>query len=356
MRVLIVKTSSLGDIIHTLPALSDARKHIPDICFDWVVEEAFAEIPRWHPAVAEVIPVGLRRWRKQLWASWRAGVWGDLRTHLRRHYYDHIIDAQGLLKSALLTWQARGLRSGLDQNSAREGLAAYFYQQRIAVATNQHAITRVRQLFAAVLGYAYQDDMPNYGLNRYAMTMLATPGPRLLFLHGTTWPTKHWPEAYWAELACHAASAGYRVRLPWGNEEEHERARRLAQLQQGIQVMPASSLASIAAEISMADAVIGVDTGLMHLAAAQGVPGITIYGATNPALTGTVGSYQRHLCATLACAPCLQRRCPYPAKGAVFPVCYEEISPTVVWDCLQDLLQQARAEILTESMSKNHHE
>jgi heptosyltransferase-1 len=340
MRVLVVKTSSLGDVIHTLPALTDACRHIPHIQFDWVVEEAFNEIPRWHPAVDTVIPVAIRRWRKNLWHSWRCGEWRAFRRHLRQRYYDRVIDAQGLLKSAFLTWQAHGLRCGLDADSAREPLAARFYQQKFAIPQGQHAITRVRQLFAAALDYPCPQDMPEYGLNRYAVTMLASGLPNLIFLHGTTWPSKHWPEPYWHDLALKAAQTGYRVQLPWGNEAEHERAQRIAAQHANIRVMPASSLGSMAAEISQAAAVVGVDTGLMHLAAALSVPGITLYGSTDAGLTGTLGKYQQHLQAEFACAPCFRRDCNYVGAAPVTPACYGQTPPALVWKTLQNLIKR----------------
>jgi heptosyltransferase I len=341
MRVLVIKTSSLGDVIHTLPAITEARQHSDTLTFDWVVEDAFAQIPRWHPAVAEVIPVNLRRWRKHLWHTWRSGEWNCFCEHIRRQHYDHVIDAQGLLKSAFLSRYARGMRSGFDYHSAREAQAAWFYQQRIAVPKKQHAILRLRQLFAAVLGYDSSDDVPDYGLNRYTMTMLVTPQPRLVFLHGTTWPSKHWPEAHWHELAAHAAAQGYHVRLPWGNHAEQQRAQRIARAHARIEVIPASSLAGLASEINMAHAVIGVDTGLMHLAAAQGIPGITIYGATDPGLTGTWGQHQIHLRTPTPCAPCLQRQCHYSDPD--YPACYQHISAQTVWDTLRTLLAQIPA-------------
>ncbi|HIQ53746.1 MAG TPA: lipopolysaccharide heptosyltransferase I, partial [Pseudomonas pachastrellae] len=146
MRVLLIKTSSLGDVIHTLPALTDAARAIPGIRFDWVVEEGFAEIPSWHPAVDAVIPVAIRRWRKKPLQAVRSGEWGNFKRRLRETQYDLVIDAQGLLKSAWLTRYARAEVVGLDKSSAREPLAARFYQRRLAVAWGQHAVERTRQL------------------------------------------------------------------------------------------------------------------------------------------------------------------------------------------------------------------
>ena len=226
MKVLLVKTSSLGDVVHTLPALTDAQRALPGIQFDWVVEEGFAEIPAWHPAVAQVIPVAIRRWRKHPINTLRSGEWRRFKARLRESRYDLVIDAQGLLKSAWLTRYVKAPVAGLDHDSAREPLATRFYDRCYAVPREQHALERVRQLFAQALGYPLPQDVADYGLNREQM---AAPSdqPYLLFLHGTTWPSKHWPETYWRELAERMSAFGWAIRLPWGNAEEKARAERI---------------------------------------------------------------------------------------------------------------------------------
>ena len=164
MRVLLVKTSSLGDLIHSFPALSDAGRAIPGIRFDWLVEEGFAEVPAWHPGVLKVIPIGLRRWRRGWRKAWDSGELGEFARLLRQQRYDLVIDAQGLIKSALPAVLAHGRRAGLDRVSAREPLSALFYQRRYRVARGQHAVERVRQLFAQALAYPLPADPPDYGL------------------------------------------------------------------------------------------------------------------------------------------------------------------------------------------------
>lgn len=342
MRILIVKTSSLGDVLHTLPALTDAARHLPDARFDWLVEEAFAEIPLWHRAVAEVIPINLRQWRKHPWLTWRSGTWANFRANLRRCHYDYVIDAQGLLKSALLGVQARGTRLGLDWQSAREAPAAWFYQKKYPVPRRQHAIERVRQLFALALDYPVPQNKADYGINRYMMTTFFGGKPSLVFLHGTTWDSKHWPLVYWGDLALRAAQAGYRVRLPWGNLDERRRAEAIARAHKDIGLIPAGNLQELAAELSVADAVVGVDTGLVHLAAALDVPSVTMYGPTNPGLTGTLGRHQVHLQAQLPCSPCLKRECTYPGESRVTPACFEEITPERVWQKLTRVIQESK--------------
>lgn len=225
MRVLLVKTSSLGDVIHTLPALTDAARAIPGIQFDWVVEEGFAEIPAWHPAVARVIPVAIRRWRKNLWQTLRNGEWRRFKQRLKEVDYDLVIDAQGLLKSAWLTrYVGKTPVAGLDRDSAREPLASRFYRRAYPVAWGQHAVERTRQLFAQALDYPLPESVGDYGLDREQLADADPGAPYLVFLHGTTWVTKHWPEAYWRELAERMCERGWSVRLPWGSAAERERA------------------------------------------------------------------------------------------------------------------------------------
>lgn len=296
MRVLLVKTSSLGDVVHTLPALTDARRMIPGIQFDWVVEEGFAEIPAWHPAVAQVIPVAIRRWRKHPLQTFRSGEWRRFKARLRETRYDLVIDAQGLLKSAWLTRYVKAPVAGLDRDSAREPLASRFYGRRYAVPRDQHALERVRQLFAEALGYPVPETVADYGLDR---TQLATPGdqPYLLFLHGTTWPSKHWPETYWRELAVLMSEFGWAIRLPWGNVDEKARAERIASGLPNASVLPKLNLGGVAKVVAGARACVAVDTGLGHLAAALDVPSISLYGPTLPGRVGAYGRSQIHLCA-----------------------------------------------------------
>ncbi len=332
MKVLIIKTSSLGDVLHTLPAVTDATSRVPGIRFDWVVEETFVEVPAWHAAVDAVIPVALRRWKHRPLHVLRLGEPQAAVRQLRKHSYDRIIDAQGLLKSAAISRFARGPRYGLDRASAREPLAARAYNRTFPVARQQHAVARVRQLFAAALEYAVPDTPPDYGIrDRFAV---AKRQSCLVFLHGTTWPTKHWPDEYWVELAAMAAANGLQVKIPWGNATEQQRAEKIAAAHQGVEVLPRMQLGELAAVIAAASGVVGVDTGLVHLAAALGTPCVTLYGATDPGLIGTVGDAQLHLQADFPCAPCQARKCSYQGVARVFPACYGSLPPARVWQTL----------------------
>lgn len=288
MRILIVKTSSLGDVVHMLPALTDAQRRLPALSADWVVEESFAAIPGWHPAVDRVLPVAIRRWRKRPLdrAVWREV--GAFKAALAQRRYDAVVDTQGLLKSAWIARLARGPRWGYDRASAREPLASLFYTHRLAVPRAQHAIERNRQLLAGALAYALEGLALDYGLSHppTAAAEPFVPTRHVLALHGTSRVDKEWPQAQWIELAHRLAERGSGLVLPWGNERERERAQAIAAASPGSIVLPRLGLDALAGLIAKAPAVVGMDTGLMHLAAAYGRPGVALYPATAPALTG----------------------------------------------------------------------
>jgi heptosyltransferase-1 len=293
MRVLIVKTSSLGDVVHTLPALTDAVRGVPALRCDWLVERAFAEIPAWHPALARVIQCDLRNWRRNPGQTVFGGEWGRFRAELRQTAYDLVIDAQGLLKSAVLARQARGPVVGPDRVSAREPLAAALYQHGYSIPGQcaAHAVERTRRLFAQALGYACADTPPDAGLEPARFPQPDLHEPYVVFLHGTTWPSKRWPLQHWGELGAWLGARGLRVVLPWGSEAERADAEQIAAQCKGL-VLPRLGLTALGGWLARARLCLGVDTGLAHLAAALGTPQLTLYGPTLPQLTGAVGANQ----------------------------------------------------------------
>lgn len=294
MQVLIVKTSSMGDVLHTLPALTDAMNAIPGIRFDWVVEEGFAQIPSWHPAVDRVLPVAIRRWRKHWFGSQQREERVQFKRELQSRAYDLVIDAQGLIKSAaLVTRIAKGEKHGQDSRSAREPFSSWWYDKRHEINKQQHAVERIRELFAKSLGYEKPLTAGNYAI---AAHFLAEPPvdahPYLVFLHATTRDNKHWPEERWRELIALMADSGLRIKLPWGAEHEHQRAQRLAEGFDYVEVLPKLTLEQVAKTLAGAKAVVSVDTGLSHLTAALDRPNITLYGPTDPGLIGGYGKNQ----------------------------------------------------------------
>jgi len=287
-RVLFVKLSSLGDVIHHLPAVTDLCARRPEVRIHWAVEEAYADLVRLHPAIEQAIAVPLRRIRGHIASR---AAWRDLsaaRRSLGRHPYDYVVDTQGLLKSALVARLAQGARFGFDRASAREKIAARFYDQGFAVAKGQHAVERNRRLVAEVFGYEV-DTLPDYGIAPPPSAPSWAPPRYYVALHATSRADKLWPEAHWIELARRLAVQGLVAVYPGGSAAERNAAARLAQQSPGAMLAPPMSLVEAAALLSRADGVVGVDTGLTHLAVALDVPTLGIYTATDPALTGLHG-------------------------------------------------------------------
>jgi len=283
---LFVKTSSLGDVVHNMPAVTEARRRWPDAHIGWVVEDAFAPLARLHPGVNEVIPVATRRWRRGVLSSstWREV--GRFRHVLQARRYDRVVDTQGLLRSALIAAQAHGERHGYDRRSIREPVASWFYDVRHAVAKDQHAVLRNRALAGLALDFA-PSDVIDYGLSRRAD---ARSAPYAVLLHGTSRADKEWRESNWIGLGQTLRHRGLGVVLPWGTEAERVRSERLAGAIKGAEVLPRRPLDETAQVIANAALVIGVDTGLLHLAAAYAVPLIGVFIATDPKLTGPTGA------------------------------------------------------------------
>ncbi len=282
-RILFVKTSSLGDVVHNCPAVSDAARARAGAQIDWVVEETFAAVARMHRAVRRVIPVAVRRWRAALWS---AAVWREIaafRRAIAAERYDAVIDTQGLLKSALVARLAAGRKHGLDRASAREPIAARFYDVAYPVPRALHAVERNRRLTAAALGYAL-DGACDYGLKSAAA---GSAGAYAVFLTMTSRADKLWPEGHWIELG---RALALPVVLPWGSDAERSRAERIAQGIGQALVPSRRPIDELAEVLVNAKNVIGLDSGLTHLAAALGVPTIGIYCGSDPGLTGLYGA------------------------------------------------------------------
>jgi lipopolysaccharide heptosyltransferase I len=287
-EVLFIKTSSLGDVIHHMPALTEARAKLPGVRFSWVVEEAFAPLVRLHPAADEVIPVAARRWRRTLL---RPSTWREMaafRHSLKSKIFDEIVDSQGLLKSALIARYAQGRRRGYDRKSIKEPAASWLYDIKHPVEWKQHAIARNRALTAEALGYA-SEGPPDFGLDRASLAQ-SVAKPYGVLLHATAQASKEWPEENWRMLAA-TLGGGSDVDLivPHGNEAERERAARIAHASPHARVPERQPLDQVARLIAGASFVVGVDTGLLHLAAALGVPLVAIFLGSEPGLTGPMG-------------------------------------------------------------------
>jgi heptosyltransferase-1 len=307
-RILFIKTSSLGDVVHNCPAVSDVARCVPGAVIDWVVEDSFAEVAALHGAVRRVIPVSIRRWRSDLLS---AATWSEFlafRAALRAERYDAVIDSQGLAKSALLAAMARGRKHGLDRASVREPFAARFYDSAHAVSPALHAVERNRRLAAAALGYEVPAGC-DYGLSAAGEPPIRARKPYALLLTMTSRDDKLWAEENWRALGHSLEARGLHCLLPWGTEEERRRCARIATAIAGAVVPPRMSLTGLARLAREARCVVGVDTGLAHLAAALDVPNVPhvphephephvpvvgLYCGSDPALTGLHGNGRVH--------------------------------------------------------------
>lgn len=291
-RILFVKTSSLGDVVHHCPAVADAARALPGAALDWVVEEAYAPLVALHRDVRRAIPVALRRWRARLLAPATRRELGHFCARLRAEHYDAVIDTQGLIKSALLARLARGWRHGPDAASARERLATLFYEVRHPVPRERHAVERNRLLAARALGYSVPEECdyalvaPRAGAARDCAVLLAMASR----------PEKLWPVGHWREVARALAAQGLRVVLPWGEAAERRRGLEIAEGIAGADVPDRMDLPDLAALLAQARIVIGLDTGLSHLAAALGAPTVGVYGASDPGRTGLHGAARVRNC------------------------------------------------------------
>ena len=288
-RVLFVKLSSLGDIVHLLPAVTDLAEHRPGARIAWAVEEAYADLVTLHPAVAEAIPVGLRGLRR---APLAPGGWmrmARVRRKIHHASWDFVVDSQGLLKSALVARFARAPAFGFDAKSARERLASRFYDVKVCVPRDLHAVERNRRLVGEVFGYQPQGSA-RYGLLRPDAPPAWVPAERyVVMLHAASRPAKRWPDDRWIELGQMLAAQGDAAIFPGGTEAERAAAQRIAAQVPRALAAPAMSILEAAALLGHAEGVVGVDTGLTHLAVALGVTTVGIYCATRTELTGLHG-------------------------------------------------------------------
>jgi len=287
-RILLIKTSSLGDVVHNFPVASDIAEHFPGAIIDWVVEEAYAPLVGLHPAISTSIPVAMRRWRKHLFSVRTWQEIGAFRRGLALSTYDLCIDTQGLLKSALIAAASVSVKHGFDTTTARESLAAHFYDVTHHVDRSQHAVTRNRLLAGMAMGYSL-GEVVNYGLQQAPAN--AGPAGCVLF-HGTSRDDKLWPVPDWISLGRALESRGYHCIIPWGSDAERARSEAIRAGLQQATVPGRMDFGEIARVISSAGAVIGVDTGLVHLAAALGRPVVAIFAGSDPLLTGVYGVSQ----------------------------------------------------------------
>jgi len=336
-RVLLIKFTSLGDLIHALPALTDAARAHPGLKFDWMIDESFAQVAKWHSAVDQIFTTSHRTWRRGLISSIKPI--SDLIRNVRKTRYDLVIDGQGNFKTALMSLFMRGPTAGFDRRSVREWVASFAYQRKYPASEKIHAINRLRQLFALSLDYPCPATPPDFSIDRsqFAFLPIQTPQRYIVLIHNASWQTKIWPEEHGKRLIEWIARKGYTVYLPWGNAEEKARALRLAVDPRAI-VLPKMSLSEIGSLLLGARACVSVDTGLSHLSAALNIPSVILYGSTDSGLIGANGQNQIHLISKLPCAPCNQKKCRLPSSS-LNPPCLGELTPERVFQQLLRILE-----------------
>ena len=343
MRILIAKLSSFGDVIHTLPALTDLKAARPEVEVDWLVEEAYAPLVRRHPGVAEVHEVALRRLR---WppANWPALIRHrrGLREVLRARRYDLVLEAQGLMKSALLSRLAKAPVVGFDKDSCREPTAAQFYQRHLRLGGHPHIVEQIRRFFAEAVGYAMPRGQGRAGLPRPSgRPAVVLPERYGLIVHGAAWQTKLWPEERWRNLLQRLVATGRTVVLPWGTVDERQRAARLAAGINGVAPLSRKLDGEEVTElVAGADFAVGIDTGFMHLAAAFDVPGVTLFGPTDADYAMPYGAHQRAVRSDHLEAPCQLVRCTRQPHGQC---CMREVDADEVWAAVSTMLSEQAA-------------
>lgn len=295
VRVLIVKLSSLGDVVHAMPVVHDIQSVYSSAHIDWVVEPAFAPLVRRVPGVDGVIECAQRRWRKAWWTSAVRAEWRVFRQQLAAQRYDAVLDLQGLTKSALVARMARGPSFGLanrSEGSSHELPARWLVDQAIAIEPRIHALDRARELAARALNYRVGGP-PRFGLQARGGPAAQ---PTIVFVHGSSRADKLWPEESWVALGQRMIAAGFRVALPHAGADELARAQRLAQaLGSQAVVWPAMALDALVDQMGATQGVIGVDSGLSHIAVALNLPHVQLYNFPTAWRTGPQLAHgQRH--------------------------------------------------------------
>jgi heptosyltransferase I len=274
-EILFIKTSSMGDVLHHMPAVTDARRHFPQARITWVVDELYAPLAALHPGVDEIVPIAVRRWRMRLL---ELPTWNEVReatAKLRARHYDAVIDTQGLVRTALMTKLIGGASHGYDADSIREPFAARFYDRTYSVSWDLHVIARNRTLTGLALDYEPEGE-PDYGFDRYYFKPDAA-APYAILFHATAKTNKEWPEDRWIEIGKSLAARGLEVVLPWGSDTERERSERIAAQVPNARVPERRPIIEVGKLIAGAQLVVGVDTGFLHIAAALGIPVVAVF-------------------------------------------------------------------------------
>lgn len=270
--------------MHNMPMVADILRHYPDANIDWVVEEGYTSLVRLNPGVRNVIPFALRRWRKSLLSKQTRIEMRAFYAALRNESYDVVFDTQGLLKTGVVMGMARladgGKRVGLanaTEGSGYEAISRIFHTMSVPVGRHTHAVLRGRLVAAAAFDYTI-NEAADFKLQAPTAQPSWIPAqPYAVFFHGTARAAKQWAPAHWVQLAKSISARGMPVLLPWGSEDERQAAQQLAAQMPNAQVLPKLPLMEAVTLAQRAALVVGVDTGLTHIAAAFNRPTIELY-------------------------------------------------------------------------------
>jgi len=286
----------MGDLMHALPALTEANEIIQNIEFDWVVDRSFLEVPKWHPAVKKVITTDHRNWKKQFLSSESREALRSVITEINNTEYDLVIDMQNNLKSSFLSYLCKHKVTGMDSKSAREYPAHLSYNKKINISKDLHAITRQKMILAEALKYSTSDSS-NYGISdvNFRKPSIDLPSEYVVLVQNASWKTKQWSIANWQLLVKHLDSRGIGMILPSGNEEEYQRAEQISSFSDKAHALKPLPLNEVAYIMNKAKFSVCSDTGLAHLSAVVGTSSLTLYGPTDTKLIGTEGKDQFHI-------------------------------------------------------------
>ena len=295
MKILLVKLSSLGDVVHALPVVHDILAALPGAQIDWVVEKSFAPIVALHPGVRRIIACEIRRWRKSPLSALTRQQWNAFKADLRQSDYDAVIDLQGLTKSAVVARLARlapgGQRYALANQTDGSGYEAptrWVADVAIRITPHIHAVQRSRELAATALGYTLPS-RPDFGLNQpdvqagraQAAIENRAEQRRVAFVHGTSRADKEWPLAHWITLGQRLNAGGWQIALPAGSAKEQATSQTIAD--------------ALTHELAQCGGVIGVDSGVSHIAVALDLPHVQLYNFDTAWRTGPDASTGRQV-------------------------------------------------------------
>ena len=286
----------MGDLMHALPALTEAKEFNQDIVFDWVVDRSFSEVPKWHPAVNKVIKTDHRNWEKQFFSPESRDALRSVINDINNTEYDLVIDMQNNLKSSFVSYLCKHKVTGMDFKSVREFPAHLSYNKKINISKDLHAITRQNIILSEALGYSTLNSS-DYGITdvNFIKPSFDLPSEYVVLVQNASWKTKQWSIVNWQLLVNHLDKLGIDMILPSGNKEEYLRAKKISSVSGKTHVLKPIALNEIAYIMNKAKFSVCSDTGLAHLSAVVDTPSLTLYGPTDTKLIGTKGNNQFHI-------------------------------------------------------------